>query len=124
MPFPTRCRTPWSLTLHGVRLSEALLAHVAQHERGAPASGPLQLLRVTPLFHFVRSERMEASVAPSRRVVGLNSALPVVRLSFKLCTSRLTSNHAMQSLNTDCNYPYALATDKDEAETLIGRSAA
>jgi hypothetical protein len=69
MPFPTRCRTPWSLTLHGVRLSEALLAHVAQHERGAPASGPLQLLRVTPLFHFVRSERMSQFGAAGRETI-------------------------------------------------------
>jgi hypothetical protein len=30
----------------------------------------------------------------------------------------------MQSLSTEHPYPYARATEKDEAETLIGRSAA
>jgi len=53
------------LLLHGVlRLSVALLVCVAQHERGAPTR-PLQLSPTKSLFHFVRRERMEASMSPT-----------------------------------------------------------
>jgi hypothetical protein len=52
------------------RLSVALLACVARHERGAAADdGPLQLLHASSLFHFVRSANVwspESTLFPRR----------------------------------------------------------
>jgi hypothetical protein len=110
------CSTPWSLTLHGARLSGALLlAHVAQHERRVPASGPLQLLRASPLFHFVRRVNVWRlpwpRVARSRwsQIGAATYAIIIQSLHFE-ADSQLSDAGPEHKTSL----PYARATDKHE----------